>query len=77
MEHLKELYLAIQSRINELKKQEGGLPNELLIELRLDIEEIIKLLCKENGIIYDGIDDGNALSAAIIAEELWTDSTEE
>lgn len=74
MEDLKELYLAILARLKILTKNKNELPNEPLIELRLDIEQVIALICRENQVPYDGF--LAELNPDEVIENLWTSDDE-
>ena len=52
MESLKEIYLALQKRIRYYKKLKYP-SKKLEVELRLDIENVIDLLAKEENIKLD------------------------
>lgn len=69
MEDLKELYLAILARLKTLIENKEKLENEPLIELRLDIEQVIALICKEKNIDYDGL--LAELDPDQVVENLW------
>ena len=53
MKHLKGIYFALKQRMEQLLRDDH---REIIVELRLDIEQIIQLLCTEKGIPYDGLD---------------------
>lgn len=53
MRHLKQLYFAILNRTKTLNNIKEELENEVLIELRLDIEQLIQLVAKELDMEYD------------------------
>lgn len=53
MQHLSELYFAILKRTKTLESIKEELENEVLTELRLDIEQLIQLIAKELEIEYD------------------------
>lgn len=69
MEDLKELYIALLARLKILTENKDKLENEPLIELRLDIEQIIALICKEENIDYDGL--LAELDPDEVVENLW------
>lgn len=75
MEDLNKLYLAIQERMQKLKQHQDDLENPLLIELRLDIEQCIALLCRENNLSYDGFVEEQDTDQVI--EELWSTQDDE
>jgi hypothetical protein len=52
MEELVEIYKALNERIKEMK-QIGFEEDQIEIELRLDIENVLDLLAKEHGIILE------------------------
>ena len=58
MEELKEIYEALRERIKELKHL-GFEEDQIEIELRLDIENVLDLLAKEESIILDKNKDSN------------------
>jgi len=53
MKQLKGIYFALKQRMEQLLRDDH---REVIVELRLDIEQIIQLLCTEKGIPYDGLD---------------------
>jgi hypothetical protein len=50
MDHLRKLYEALKERAETLYDQQEEEP---LNELRLDVEQLIQLICQENGYQYD------------------------
>lgn len=74
MEDLKDLYLALLARFKILIENQHKLPNEPIIELRLDIEQLIALICKENEFSYDGL--LSELNSDEVVENLWKPDSE-
>ena len=77
MTHLRKLYEALKERAETLYNQQEEEP---LIELRLDVEQLIQLICQENGYQYDqDIDEEDifqqliAKSTDAIVESLYKD----
>lgn len=58
MEELKEIYKALKERIKELKRL-GFEEDQIEIEIRLDIENCLDLLAKEENIILEKNKDSN------------------
>lgn len=83
MEHLKDLYIAINQRLNDIIQNKNVDRGEQLLDqpltiLRLDIEQLIQLIASEKNINYDQITpqesftDANFQQAADdICETLW------
>jgi hypothetical protein len=69
MTDLKELYIAMCKRVDLLKNNIENLENPIVIELRLDIEQLIALICKEKNIQYDGM--LSEMNPEEILDQLW------
>jgi hypothetical protein len=65
MTHLRKLYEALKERVEILYDQQEEEP---LIELRLDVEQLIQLICQENGYQYDQDIDQEDIFQQLIAK---------
>ena len=68
MTDLKQLYIAMCNRVDVLKNDDR-IENPVVIELRLDLEQLIALICKEKGIQYDGMME--QMDPEDILDKLW------